>query len=99
VIIQPGLTFAYSPEQGYSGLVTGKKAAAVYARGGYYAPGSGAEGYDLQSKALAGILGFIGITDLTSIFVEPTIGEPAQVEALVAKAKERAAVVAREWAA
>jgi len=99
VIIQPGLTFAFSPEQGYSGLVTGKKAAAVYARGGDYAPGSGAEGYDLQSRALAGILGFIGITDLTSIFVEPTLGEPAQVEAVVAKAKERAAAVAREWAA
>jgi FMN-dependent NADH-azoreductase len=98
VIVQPGLTFSFNPDEGYSGLVQGKKAAAVYARGGAYGPGSGAEGYDLQSRALAGILGFVGVTDLTSIFIEPTIAEPAQVEATVAKAKERAAAVAREWA-
>ncbi len=75
VIVQPGLTFSFSPDEGYSGLVKGKKAAAVYAR-----------------------VGFVGVTDLTSIFIEPTIAEPAQVEATVAKAKERAAAVAREWA-
>src|SRR5258706_16456168 len=39
-----------------------KKAVAVYARGGAYDPGTGAEGYDLQSKTLGGILGFIGVT-------------------------------------
>ena len=74
VIVQPGLTFSYSPTEGYKGLVTGKKAVVVYARGGAYGPGTGAEGYDLQSKSLGGILGFIGLTDVTSIFVEPTMG-------------------------
>src|ERR1700757_3561286 len=86
VIIQPGLTFSFSPKEGYKGLVTGKKAAIVYARGGAYGPGTGAEGYDLQSKGLAGILGFIGVTDQTNIFVEPTLGAPADVDAVVAKA-------------
>src|SRR6476661_3812512 len=87
VIVQPGLTFSFSPSEGYKGLVTGKKAVAVYARGGDYGPGTGAEGYDLQSKALGGILGFIGLTDVTSIFVEPTLAAPAQTEAAINKAK------------
>jgi FMN-dependent NADH-azoreductase len=97
VLVQPGLTFTFSPEEGYKGLVTGKKAAIVYARGGAYGPGTGAEEYDLQSKALSGILGFIGITALTSIFIEPTIGAPADVDAVVAKAKENATAAAKSW--
>ena len=97
VIVQPGLTFSFSPEEGYKGLVTGKRAAIVYARGGAYGPGTGAEGYDLQSKALGGILGFVGVTDQTSIFVEPTIGAPADVDAVVAKAKEAAVAAAGSW--
>jgi FMN-dependent NADH-azoreductase len=97
VLVQPGLTFSFSPQEGYKGLVTGKKAAVVYARGGAYGEGTGAEGYDLQSKALSGILGFIGVTDQTSIFVEPTIGAPADVEAMVAKAKENATAAAKAW--
>ena len=97
VLVQPGLTFTFSPDAGYKGLVTGKKAAMVYARGGAYGSGTGAEDYDLQSKALSGILGFIGITDQTSIFVEPTIGAPADVDAMVAKAKETATAAAKAW--
>ena len=97
VLVQPGLAFSFSPEEGYKGLVTGKKAAVVYARGGAYGPGTGAEGYDLQSKYLAAILGFIGITDLTNIFVEPTIGSPEDVEVIVAKAKEAAVAAAAAW--
>ena len=97
VIIQPGLTFSFSPAEGYSGLVKGKKAVAVYARGGAYGAGTGMEGYDMQSKSLAGILGFIGLTDLTSIFVEPTLSAPAESEAAVAKAKDQAATLAKGW--
>src|SRR6516164_3548261 len=97
VIIQPGLTFSFSPTEVDSGLFKGKKAVAVYARGGAYGAGTGMEGYDMQSKALAGILGFIGLTDLTSIFVEPTLSTPAESEAALTKAKEQAAALAKEW--
>jgi FMN-dependent NADH-azoreductase len=98
VIVQPGLTFSFSPTEGYKGLVTEKKAAAVYARGGAYGPGTGAEGYDLQSKYLTVILGFIGVTDLTNIFVEPTLAAaPGELEAMVAKAKEVAGATAKAW--
>ena len=97
VIVQPGLTFSFSPSEGYKGLVTGKKAAAVFARGGAYGPGTGAEGYDLQSKTLAVILGFIGVTDIANIFVEPTLAAPAELEATVTKAKELAVATAKAW--
>jgi FMN-dependent NADH-azoreductase len=97
VIVQPGLTFSFSPAEGYKGMVNNKRAVAVYARGGDYGPGTGAENYDLQSKYLSVILGFIGITDLTSIFVEPTLAAPGDVEATVAKAKELAVSTAKSW--
>ena len=97
VIVQPGLTFSFSPAEGYKGLVMGKKATAVYARGGAYGSGTGAEAYDLQSKTLGGILGFIGITDVTSIFVEPTLAAPEDLEATVKKAKELAISTAKSW--
>ena len=97
VIVQPGLTFSYSPTEGYSGLVQGKKAVAIYARGGAYGPGTGAEDYDLQSRALALILGFMGLTDLTNIFVEPTLAAPAESEAAVSRAKDQSLAKAKEW--
>ncbi len=97
VIVQPGLTFSFSPTEGYKGLVLNRKAVTVYARGGAYGPGTGAEGYDLQTKTLGGILGFIGITDVTTITVEPTLGAPADVDAMVAKAKDLAVSTAKSF--
>ena len=90
VVIQPGLTFSFDPNLGYKGLVTGKKAVAVYARGGAYSPGTGRDDYDLQSKTLSGVLGFIGLTDFVNIFVEPTLGPQEVSAAGLAKAVELA---------
>jgi FMN-dependent NADH-azoreductase len=91
VIAQPGLTFSFSPETGYKGLVTGKPIVVVYARGGAYGPGTGAEGYDAQSTYLKQVLGFIGFTDIKEIFVEPTLAKSDAVEAGKKKATEVAA--------
>ncbi len=73
ILIQPGYTFGFSPDTGYTGLVTGKPAAIVYARGGAYPPNSPEEGLDLQKRYLDMILGFIGFTDLRPIVIEPTL--------------------------
>lgn len=71
VIVQPGLAVGF--ENGnYKGLITGKPLTLVYARGGAYSPGSPAEGYDLQSKYLKQIFGFIGFTGIKEIAVEGT---------------------------
>lgn len=85
LLTQPGLTFSFSPAEGYKGLVTGKPLVAVYARGGAYGPGSGAEAYDQQSAFMNHIFGFIGFTEIHEIFVEPTLaGLEAKAEAVAA---------------
>lgn len=95
VIIQPGYTFRYSPQEGYQGLVTGKPIFIAYSRGGAYSEGTGAEAFDLQTKYLQLALGFIGFTDMRILLVEPTLmGGPdvakEKREAAIAKAREMA---------
>jgi len=94
VLTQPGLTFSFTPEAGYKGLVTGKPAVAIYARGGAYGPGSGAEGYDAQSAYLRQILGFIGFTDVKEIFVEPTLASATAKDDAVTVGNAKAAELA-----
>ena len=62
LLVHRGLTFSFTPEEGYKGLVTGRPLVAVCARGGAYGPGSGAEAWDQQGKYLEQIFGFIGFT-------------------------------------
>jgi FMN-dependent NADH-azoreductase len=97
LLVQPGYTFSYSEDTGYKGLVVGKPLLAVYARGGEYPPGSGTEAFDLQTKYIELIFGFIGFKDIRSVVVEPTLqGGPVVTEAkrqgAVGKVKEIAAV-------
>src|ERR1700735_4354479 len=94
VLVQPGLTFSFSPEAGYKGLVTGKAIVAVYARGGAYGAGSGMESYDAQSPYLKQALGFIGFTSINEIFVEPTMASPTSKDEAVASANRQAAELA-----
>ena len=91
VIVQPGYTFSYIPQEGYKGLVTGKNLAIVYARGGSYPAGSEAQNLDLQTSYMNTILGFIGFKDIKEIIVEPTLGaNPEQRNELINKAKQQA---------
>ncbi len=93
IIVQPGHTFSFTPEEGYKGLVTGNPVLAIYARGGEYAEDSDFAAYDLQKRYMEVVLGFIGFTDIRSIVVEPTLmGGPdtatAKREAAIAEARE-----------
>lgn len=91
VLVQPGYTFSYSEEKGYQGLVVGKPALVVYARGGEYPAGSEAEAFDMQSKYVALVLGFVGFKDVRSVFVEPTLqGGPDVAKKRVRQAVDRA---------
>jgi FMN-dependent NADH-azoreductase len=95
LLVHRGLTFTYTPDGGYKGLVTGKPLIAVYARGGAYGPGSGVVCWDQQSKYLKHIFGFIGFTDIREIFVEPTEASPK--EEAVAAANRQAAEMAAHF--
>ncbi len=77
LLAHPGLTFSFSPETGYAGLVTGKKATVICARGGAYPAGSPGAAFDFQLPYLQTFLGFIGITDQQHLMVEPTMGADA----------------------
>ncbi len=94
VIVQPGYTFSFDPEKGYSGLLTGKPVAAVYARGGEYSSPEAAQ-LDFQKPYLETILGFIGLVDVRPVVVEPTlVGGPDAAQQRVREAIERAREVA-----
>jgi FMN-dependent NADH-azoreductase len=79
IIVQPGYTFSFNPEEGYIGLVTGRPVAAVYSRAGAYGSDTGMGNYDLQKTYLETVLGFIGFGDFQSMVIEETLG-PAEVK-------------------
>ena len=93
VLAQPGQTFSFDPATGYSGLVTGKPVAVVYARGGAYGS-EAAKGMDLQKGYMDLLLGFIGFSDVRSIMVEPTLAAPEEVAKTEAAAIEQAQLIA-----
>ncbi|MGD8500928.1 MAG: NAD(P)H-dependent oxidoreductase [Phycisphaerales bacterium] len=91
ILVQPGHTFSYSEEKGYEGLVVGKPLLAVYARGGEYPPGRGAEAFDLQTKYIELIFGFMGFKDIRTVTVEPTLqGGPDVAKQKLQEAVDRA---------
>jgi len=95
VITQPGLTFTFSPAEGYKGLVTGRPAVVIYARGGEYVDGGAA--YDFQKPYMELWLRFIGFTDVRNMVVEPTLGDPSAAEKSKTAAVESARTIARTF--
>lgn len=94
VVTQPGLTFSWSPDKGYQGLVKGKSAVVIYSSAGSYAPGSGAEGFDYQRPYLEHWLRFIGFEAIRSIHVAPTMADGSTVSRAVDEAKAAAQAAA-----
>jgi FMN-dependent NADH-azoreductase len=74
VVSQKDLLFRFD-ERGLDGLLHGKQALLVCARGLDYSPGAGmpADSYDFQKPYLETWLRFIGIADITTIVVEKTL--------------------------
>ncbi|WP_009631526.1 FMN-dependent NADH-azoreductase [Synechocystis sp. PCC 7509] len=68
-IVRVNRTFAVN-EQGYQGLVHGKKLLVITSSGGSYKSGTPTAGYDFQVPFLKAIFGLIGITDITFIHAD-----------------------------
>ena len=99
VLVQPSLTFAYSPEKGYTGLVAGRPLMLILARGGEYHAGNPLETFDFQESYLRCIFGFIGFTDIRTVYIQGTLQhKPVQVEADTRKAIAEASDAAMEFA-
>ncbi len=96
-VVRAGKTFQYGAA-GPEGLVKGKKAIIVLGRGGVYSTGP-AKPMDYQEPYLRAILGFIGITDVETIYIEGVgMGPDKKAEAL-AKAEQRAHAITHKEAA
>jgi FMN-dependent NADH-azoreductase len=95
IIVQPGLTFTFSPDKGYSGLMSGRPVQLLLARGGSYQQGNPLETYDFQEPYLRTILGFIGITDVRAVTIQGTGQDKTEKFA----ADFRAAIAAAQEAA
>lgn len=93
ILVQPTYTFSYAPGEGYKGLVTGKPATLIYARGGAY--GAKAE-EDHQTVYMRLILGFIGITDIREIVIQPTLGPGDAKKSAIQAAETEAVRLAKE---
>ena len=89
-IARAGRTFSYGAN-GPEGLVKGKRAILVLARGGVYSNGP-AKSFDFQEPYLRTVLGFIGITDVGVVHVEgvatSAIGPEKAVAAATAQSKQ-----------
>jgi FMN-dependent NADH-azoreductase len=73
VVSQPGMVFGFDPASGYSGLLTGKKAAVIYTSAVYGPDRGPAFGNDFQQPYFEDWLRWTGITDITSIHFRPNL--------------------------
>ncbi|SIO01391.1 FMN-dependent NADH-azoreductase [Chitinophaga niabensis] len=89
-IVRPGLTFSYATGAPV-GLLKDKKVYLAIAANGVYSEGP-MQTYDHAEPYLRFILGFIGLTDITTFRIEGG-GIPGIMETAVQKGLERVAVV------
>lgn len=93
VVSQPGLVFGFDPVEGYTGLLTGKKAVVIYTSG-VYGDGRGrAFGVDFQAPYFDDWLRWAGISEIDTITFRPNLAvadpEPGR-QAAHAAAREAA---------
>jgi len=90
VVSQPGMAFSFDPAAGYTGLLSGKKAAVIYT-GAVYGEGRGpAFGIDHQQPFFADWLAWAGITDVAEVAFRPNL---ATADAATGRDIARAAVI------
>lgn len=82
-----GQTFRYG-ESGPVGLLTGKRAVLALSSGGVYSEGAAA-GLEFLDSYLRGVLGFLGVTDVTTVRAEGTSMGPEQEAEAMAEATGR----------
>jgi FMN-dependent NADH-azoreductase len=93
-VVRAGRTFAYS-NNGPEGLLKGKRAILVLARGGVYSEGP-ARPFDFQEPYLRTILGFIGLTDIEVVRIEGVaVGATGAEKALASAMVQSNSVLAK----
>ena len=80
IVTQPGLSWSYTPDEGYKGLMKGRTATVIYASGDGYGDGTGFESFDLQKPYIELWLTFIGFDKIDKVIVDRTLFEPDEAE-------------------
>ena len=73
VVSQPNMVFGFDPEEGYRGLLGGRKAVAVFTSAVYGSGRGAAFGVDFQAPYFLDWLRWAGIDDVTSIEFRPNL--------------------------
>lgn len=81
LIVQPGLTFAFNPAEGYRGLVKDRPTLVILASGSDFVTGMNRGRVDMATPYLRDILRFIGVHNVRFVAVGPTAGSQDQVKA------------------
>jgi FMN-dependent NADH-azoreductase len=93
VISQPGMVFSFDPADGYTGLLSGKRAIVIYTSA-VYGPGRPASfGSDFQAPYFNDWLRWTGVTDIREIHFRPNLaiaGPDTSRQAAHAAAREAA---------
>ena len=84
IITQPGMSWSYTPEDGYKGLMTDKTATIIYATGDGYSEGTGFESFDMQKPYVNLWLTFLGFKKIERVVIDRTLfdAETAEKNAL-----------------
>lgn len=96
-VVRPGRTFRYTAH-GTQGLLRGRRAILVLARGGIYSAGP-LRSHEHDESYLRSVLGHIGINDVQTILIEGMALGPEFAERAVDAAMKRAGAVAGVLAA
>jgi FMN-dependent NADH-azoreductase len=89
LIVQPGLTFAFNPAQGYRGLVKDRPTVVILASGSDFVTGMNRGRVDMATPYLRDILRFIGVGNVRFVAIGPTAGAADQVAAAREQAQRR----------
>ena len=96
VVSQPGMVFGFDPVEGYTGLVTGKKAAVLYTSAVYGAGRGPAFGADFQMPYMRDWLTWAGISDISEVEFRPNLAT-ADAESGRQLAHSQARDLAKVW--
>ena len=90
VVSQPGLVFGFDAQHGYTGLLTGKRAAVVYTSAVYGEGRGPGFGTDFQVPYFEDWLRWAGVTDIETVHFRPNlVTEDADTARIVAQNRAR----------
>lgn len=98
LVTQPGLSFTFDPQTGYTPLLRPRPVVAILASSGDFSDGPSWDRPDLASPYIRQALKFIGLADAEIVAVGPTVGRPEIVTAAAERAGQALDTLADRFA-